>query len=155
MPPAAARRWRNMPSCPACGELLGTDDLCTVCLLGVGLGADPLPETIGRYRILRLLGEGGMGAVYEAEQDQPRRTVALKVVKGSLVTPELVRRFVRESDALARLHHPGIAQVYEAGAVSGEFGAQPYFAMELVGGAPLTEYARSRHLSVTDRLQLM
>ena len=94
-----------MPSCPACGELLDSDGLCTVCLLGVGLASEPLPETIGRYRILRLLGEGGMGAVYEAEQDQPQRPVALKVVKG-LATPELVRRFARESEALAPVASP-------------------------------------------------
>src|SRR5262249_35482753 len=63
---------------------------------------------IGRYRIVRLLGEGGMGAVYEAEQEQPRRKVALKVIKPGLAGPELLRRFELESEALGRLHHPGI-----------------------------------------------
>ena len=76
----------------------------------VGVAA-PLPATFGRYRILRLIGEGGMGAVYEAEQDQPRRTVALKVIKPGLASPELLRRFAQESQALGRLQHPGIATI--------------------------------------------
>jgi serine/threonine protein kinase len=75
----------------------------------------PLPANIGQYRILRLLGEGGMGTVYEAEQEQPRRIVALKVIKPGLTNPEVLRRFQQECQALARLQHPGIAQVYEAG----------------------------------------
>jgi serine/threonine protein kinase len=91
-----------------------------------------LPDTIGRYRIVRLLGEGGMGAVYEAEQEQPRRTVALKVIKSAWASPELLRRLELESQALARLQHPGIAQVYEAGNADTGSGPQPYFAMEYV-----------------------
>src|SRR5262249_30987356 len=74
-----------------------------------------LPPRIGRYRILRLLGEGGMGSVYEAEQDNPRRTVALKVIRPGLVSDSLLKRFAREAQILGRLHHPGIAQVYDAG----------------------------------------
>src|SRR5262245_47281231 len=74
----------------------------------------PTPiEKIGRYRITRLIGEGGMGAVYEAEQEQPRRTVALKVIKPGMASPELLRRFAQESQALGRLQHPGIAQIYD------------------------------------------
>src|SRR5260370_35791032 len=88
-----------------------------------------LPPMIGRYQILRLLGEGGMGVVYEAEQEQPRRTVALKVIKPGFAGPELLRRFEQESQALGRLQHPGIAQIYEAGTADSEFGPQPYFAM--------------------------
>ena len=75
----------------------------------------PLPTTIGRYRILRLIGEGGMGAVYEAEQDYPHRKVALKVVKSVLAAPALLRRFALETEALGRLQHPGIARIYDAG----------------------------------------
>ncbi|HVN20187.1 MAG TPA: protein kinase [Dongiaceae bacterium] len=75
-----------------------------------------LPANIGHYRIIRLLGEGGMGAVYEAEQDRPRRRVALKVIKSAWASPELLRRFEQEFQTLGRLHHPGIAQIYEAGA---------------------------------------
>src|SRR5215510_2562904 len=82
---------------------------------------------IGRYTVTRLIGEGGMGAVYEAEQDQPRRTVALKVIKAGLAGPELIRRFAQESQALGRLQHPGIAQIYDAGTADTGFGPQPYF----------------------------
>jgi tetratricopeptide (TPR) repeat protein len=111
---------------------------------------------IGRYRIIRLLGEGGMGAVYQAEQDQPRRLVALKVIKSSLSSPSLLRRFEQESEALARLHHPGIAQVYDAGTADSGTGVQPFFAMEFIaGGQPVTEYAEAHHLNTQQRLELM
>ena len=107
---------------------------------------------IGRYRILRRRGEGGMGIVYEAEQDNPRRTVALKVIRSELVSPELVKRFKSEAQILARLQHSGIAQVFEAG--MSEDG-RPFFAMELIRGRPLDEYARSRNLDQPARLALM
>jgi eukaryotic-like serine/threonine-protein kinase len=84
--------------------------------------AGDLPQVIGPYRILRLIGKGGMGAVYEAEQQQPRRLVALKVIRPGWVTPDLLRRFAQESSALGRLQHPGIAQIYEAGAADTVFG---------------------------------
>jgi hypothetical protein len=71
---------------------------------------EPVPARIGRYRILRLLGEGGMGAVYEAEQDLPHRMVALKLIRAGYAGPEILRRFENEAQALGRLHHPGIAQ---------------------------------------------
>jgi hypothetical protein len=90
--------------------------------MGGGPSVPWRPETLGRYRILRLLGEGGMGAVYEAEQDQPHRTVALKVIKPGFATTELLRRFERESQALGRLQHPGIAQIYEAGTADTGYG---------------------------------
>jgi serine/threonine protein kinase len=93
-----------------------------------------IPVRIGNYRIIRLLGEGGMGAVYEAEQDNPKRTVAFKVIWSSLAIPSLLRRFEQESQALARLHHPGIAQVYEAGKAEAGAGLQPFFAMEFIAG---------------------
>ncbi|HTW78918.1 MAG TPA: tetratricopeptide repeat protein [Terracidiphilus sp.] len=115
----------------------------------------PLPSTIGRYRIIRLLGEGGMGAVYEAEQDQPRRSVALKVIKAAWASPELLRRFEQEAQALGRLHHPGIAQIYEAGSADAGFGVQPFFAMELIHGEPLAEYANQHKLNTRQRLELM
>ena len=85
----------------------------------------PLPPVIGRYRLVGLLGEGGMGTVYEAEQDNPRRNVALKVLKAGLGSPELRWRFEHESLALGRLRHPGIAQIYEAGTADSGGGAQP------------------------------
>lgn len=114
-----------------------------------------LPGTVGRYRIIRLIGEGGMGVVYEAEQDQPRRIVALKVIKPGLANAELLRRFERESQVLARLQHSGIAQIYEAGAADAGFGPQPYFAMEFIHGVPLREFANSRQLGARERLELM
>ena len=93
-----------------------------------------------------------MGTVYEAEQDNPRRTVALKVIRPGLVSPELVKRFSHEAQILARLQHSGIAQVHEAG--MGEDG-QPFFAMEFIRGMPLDEYARSRGLDAPVRLELL
>jgi eukaryotic-like serine/threonine-protein kinase len=114
-----------------------------------------LPAYIGRYRILRLLGEGGMGAVYEAEQEQPRRLVALKVIRAGWTSRDLIRRFQQESQVLARLHHPNIAQIYEAGTADTSFGVQPYFAMELIHGLPLVRYADNHKLSTRQRLDLM
>jgi serine/threonine protein kinase len=117
--------------------------------------AAKVPSTIGSYRIIRLLGEGGMGAVYEAEQDQPRRRVALKVIKSGWADRELLRRFELESQTLGRLHHPGIAQIYEAGAAETSFGSQPFFAMEIIHGKPLIEYAEAKHLNTRQRLALI
>jgi eukaryotic-like serine/threonine-protein kinase len=115
----------------------------------------PLPASIGRYRILRVLGEGGMGVVYEAEQEDPRRVVALKVIRIGLATPERLSRFRHESDALGRLQHPGIAQIYEASMADTGFGLQPYFAMELIRGLPLDRYAEEHRLSTRQKLELM
>jgi eukaryotic-like serine/threonine-protein kinase len=113
-----------------------------------------LPASIGRYRIRRLIGEGGMGVVYEAEQEQPRRTVALKIIKSGLADPKLVRRFEQESQALGRLQHPGIAQIYEAGTADGGFGPQPFFAMEFIRGESLLQYASVHQLGTRQRLEL-
>jgi len=114
-----------------------------------------LPSAIGRYSILRLLGEGGMGIVYEAEQEQPRRRVALKVIRPGLADPKSIRRFEHESMALGRLQHPGIAQIYEAGTAETGYGPQPYFAMEFIDGQPLLKYADAHRLSTRERLELM
>src|SRR5688572_30538291 len=73
------------------------------------------PVRIGRYHVKRLIGAGGMGSVYEAVQEQPRRTVALKVMRRGLASRSALRRFEYEAQLLARLRHPGIAQVFEAG----------------------------------------
>jgi serine/threonine protein kinase/Tfp pilus assembly protein PilF len=114
-----------------------------------------LPHSIGPYKILRLVGEGGMGAVYEAEQHQPHRVVALKVIKPGFASPELLRRFEQESQALGRLQHPGIAQIFEAGSAETAFGPQPFFAMEFIDGRPLVEYADEHKLDTPQRLELM
>ncbi len=113
------------------------------------------PAMIGHYRVLRLVGEGGMGAVYEAEQDQPRRIVALKVIKPGFATSENLRRFQQESQALGRLQHPGIAQIYEASTADTGFGPQPYFAMELIRGRTLREYSEAHQLHAREQLALM
>ena len=115
----------------------------------------PFPSTIGRYRVLRLIGEGGMGAVYEAEQDHPHRTVALKILKSALAAPELRRRFARETEALGRLEHPGIARIYDAGTADSSWGPHPYFAMELIRGLSLLEYASRQQLGTTGRIELI
>src|SRR5258706_14942188 len=110
-----------------------------------GEAANPAPRQtsigkIGRYKITRLIGEGGMGAVYEAEQDQPRRTVALKVIKPGMASAALLKRFEQEAQALGRLQHPGIAQIYEAGTADTGYGPQPYFAMEFILGEDLRSF---------------
>ncbi len=92
-----------------------------------------------------------MGTVYEAEQDNPRRPVALKVIRHGLVSPALLKRFAYEVEILGRLHHPGIAQIYEAGL--GEDG-RPFFALEFIPGLPLTEYVRRHQLDPAARLAL-
>ncbi|MGE3108468.1 MAG: tetratricopeptide repeat protein [Phycisphaerales bacterium] len=117
-------------------------------------GASALPRRIGNYVITGLLGEGGMGMVYLAEQEKPRRTVALKVVRPGFLSPTLLKRFELESEILARLQHPGIGQIHEAGTAMTEAGPQPYFAMEYVRGEVLTAYAEARHLDVRHRLEL-
>src|SRR5262249_7449449 len=93
-----------------------------------------VPASIGRYRVVRRLGEGGMGTVYEAEQDEPRRTVALKVMRPGLDSRDNRKRFAQEARILGKLHHPGIAQVYDAGATED---GRLYFAMEFIRGSPL------------------
>jgi serine/threonine protein kinase len=115
----------------------------------------PDPDRIGPYRIVRRLGEGGMGIVYEAEQDQPRRRVALKVVKPLFATPRLVRRFEFEVQVLGQLEHPGIARIYDAGMTEGVASGHPFFAMELIEGQPLTRHVRESHYTVEQRLGLV
>ncbi len=116
----------------------------------------PIPARIGRYTVVRVLGEGGMGTVYEAEQESPRRAVALKVIRAGCVSAEMLRRFAHESAVLGRLQHPGIAQVYEAGTVQDERGHPvPFFAMEFIRGVPLTEFAASKRLGTRERLELV
>ena len=111
-----------------------------------------LPRQIGPYRILSVLGEGGMGTVYLAEEQYPiRRRVALKIVRHDMDTREILARFERERQALALMEHSGIARVYGAGTTRR---GRPYFVMEYVPGAPITDYCDARNWSVTRRLQL-
>jgi eukaryotic-like serine/threonine-protein kinase len=112
----------------------------------------PLPEQIGPYRVLQVLGEGGMGVVYEAEETGlVRRRVALKVVRAGLDSREVVARFETERQALAVMNHPAIAKVLYAGTTEA---GQPFFAMELVKGLPITQYCDAHRLSVRNRLEL-
>ena len=118
--------------------------------LGIAVGATP--ERIGNYRVLQKLGEGGMGVVYEAEQERPvRRRVALKLIKWGMDTKEVVARFESERQALALMSHPNIARVLDAGATEQ---GRPYFAMEFVKGVPITEYCDVHQLSTRERLAL-
>ncbi len=119
-----------------------------------GRGLDP-GRSIGGYRIVRLIAQGGMGEVYEARQERPRRTVALKIMKPGIASPETLRRFEREADSLAKLRHPSIAQIYEAGTHDDGRGAVPFFVMEFVPGArAITAYAAEKRLDVRARLAL-
>jgi tetratricopeptide (TPR) repeat protein len=113
------------------------------------------PAVIGGYKILDVLGEGGMGVVYRAQQENPRRTVALKVIKPGVNSREMLKRFEHEGQVLGWLQHPGIAQIFEAGTADTGLGPQPFFAMELIQGQPLTDYARARGLALRQRLDMM
>ena len=122
-----------------------------------GLWSDPSPVeapgiSIGPYRLVERLGEGGMGAVYRAEQTQPvHREVALKVIKPGMDTAQVVARFEIERQALALMDHPNIARVLDAGATES---GRPYFVMDLVEGVPITDYCDRHHLTISERLDL-
>lgn len=125
---------------------------------GVGVTFDFAPEkervgaTIGRYKLLERIGEGGFGVVYMAEQQQPiRRKVALKVVKPGFDTRQVIARFEAERQALALMDHENIAKVLDAGATES---GRPYFVMELVHGVPITEFCDKNRLPTRERLKL-
>jgi serine/threonine protein kinase len=157
-----------MPNCPRCGEELGSGDpagLCPQCLIQgafeSSLGADEAEtqtldaaaaedDHFGRYRILRTLGEGGMGTVYLAEQSEPiRRYVALKVVKLGMDTKQVLARFANERQALAVMDHPNIARIFDAGATPK---GRPYFVMEHIEGSPITQYCDDKRMPVRQRI---
>lgn len=109
-------------------------------------------DTIGPYKLLQQIGEGGFGSVYMAEQQVPvQRRVALKIIKLGMDTKQVIARFEAERQALALMDHPNIAKVLDAGATTT---GRPYFAMELVRGVPLTEYCDTHNLTVAERLEL-
>jgi serine/threonine protein kinase len=108
---------------------------------------------LGEFLVLRAIGSGGMGVVYAAQQDRPRRTVALKVLRRGLRRPDIQKRFEREAEVLGRLQHPGIAQIYAFR--QGERAAPAYLVMELVEGPPITEFARARELTFAERVALV
>lgn len=117
----------------------------------------PLPPGIklGDYTIQGVLGQGGMGIVYLAQQEKPRRTVAIKLMRASMFGSSAMRRFEHEAEVLGMLQHPGIAQIFEAGTAEAGYGPQPYIAMEFIDGPTLSAYVRDRGLSDVDRLRLM
>jgi serine/threonine protein kinase/Tfp pilus assembly protein PilF len=141
--------------------LLGAHDgagsfLHAPALEGTTLAAKPLTEgpgvMIGPYKLLQLIGEGGFGAVYMAEQRTPvKRKVALKIIKLGMDTRQVIARFEAERQALAMMDHPNIARVLDAGATDT---GRPYFVMELVKGVPVTEYCDTNNLSTEQRLDL-
>jgi len=126
----------------------GSDPVATVDQpISTGPGA-----IIGPYKLMEQIGEGGMGLVFVAEQQQPvRRKVALKVIKPGMDTRQVAARFEVERQALALMDHPNIAKVFDGGETTG---GRPYFVMELVKGSPLTEYCDQNRLSVRQRLGL-
>jgi len=161
-----------VPNCPQCGEELGSADpagLCPQCLVqgafDSSIGGDESRTQIidtataaagdddfGRYRILLPLGEGGMGTVYLAEQLEPiRRRVALKVVKLGMDTSQVLARFDHERQALAVMDHPNIARIFDAGATTK---GRPYFVMEYIEGAPITQYCDGKRMTTRERLAL-
>ncbi|HRX83894.1 MAG TPA: tetratricopeptide repeat protein [Phycisphaerae bacterium] len=115
----------------------------------------PTPERIDRYRILREIGRGGMGVVFEAEQDSPKRRVALKLIHANTMTPSLIKRFEREAFALGQLQHPGIAYIYESGTADVDGRRQPFLAMELIDGERITTFAKNHTLEIRARLELI
>lgn len=162
----------DMPNCPQCGEELGSGDpagLCPKCLIlgafdtSVAVGeaatqtidmarATAADDDFGRYRIIRPLGEGGMGTVYLAEQREPiRRQVALKVVKLGMDTKQVLARFANERQALAMMDHPSIARILDAGATPK---GRPYFVMEYIDGVPIMQYCDGKRLPIGQRLEL-
>lgn len=109
-------------------------------------------ESIGPYRLIRKIGEGGMGQVWLAEQTEPlQRHVALKLIRAGVCDDALLRRFQAERQSLALMEHPAIAKVFDAGATQE---GQPYLVMEYVPGEPITKYADRRKLSIRQRLDL-
>jgi serine/threonine protein kinase len=119
---------------------------------GYGIGAEGPGAQIGPYKLVSILGEGGYGIVYLADQHEPvRRRVALKVIKPGMDSRQVIARFEAERQALALLDHPNVAHVHEAGTTAG---GRPYFAMEYVKGVSIVEHCDRHRLSINDRLEL-
>lgn len=141
--------------------LLDFDDAEAVETLGVAEGVEfdspaglSLVDRIADYEVTGWIGRGGMGVVYEARQASPERTVALKVMRSAFANAESLQRFELETRALARLQHPGIAAIYEAGTWEADGELRPYYAMEKIEGASLDEALRVHDFSIPERLEL-
>ncbi len=181
--PLPANAPQTTRGCPTCLLQMGLDEAQVAeSSMEVGVSAEEdrgvvaetglLPEaigaTIGRYKLLQQIGEGGFGVVFMAEQTEPvQRKVALKIIKAGMDTREVIARFEAERQALALMDHPNIAKVLDAGTtgsplpsdgrgVRGEglSAGRPYFVMELVRGIPITNYCDQANLSTRQRLEL-
>lgn len=130
----------------------GRDDAGAIA--GVDAAPPELPRIAGHYRILRQLGEGGMGLVYLAEQTVPRRLVAIKALRPGMVSRGVLQRFVREAHILGRLQHPGIAQIYEAGVSEDDDDDRAFIVIEYVDGLPLTDHAATAGLDARTKVEL-
>ena len=136
---------------------MGSPGDATVSLFGSSgrpqaIGLPVASMTIGPYQLLRLIGEGGMGQVWLAEQKEPvRRNVAIKLIKVGMDTREVIARFQSERQALALMDHPAIAKVFDAGSTED---GRPYFVMEYVAGLPITEYCDEHRLTMRQRMEL-
>ncbi|MGB6682705.1 MAG: serine/threonine-protein kinase [Candidatus Acidiferrum sp.] len=136
------------PNLPDDSSVEGSSDRT----LSIGAAGSAAAGQIGPYRLLQLLGEGGMGEVWLAEQKKPiHRTVALKLIKAGMDTKVVVARFESERQALALMDHPNIARVFEAGSTAE---GRPYFVMEYVPGLPITEYCDKHRMTLKERLEL-
>src|SRR5579871_3348360 len=136
---AAAGDFLNQPPADATGVFIETD-----AVVGSIIG--------GKYKLLEVVGEGGMGTVFMAQQTEPvKRAVAVKVIKTGMDSRQVLARFEAERQALALMDHPNIAKVLDAGTT--EHG-RPYFVMELVKGTPITRFCDERRLSPRERLDL-
>ncbi|MFO0933153.1 MAG: protein kinase [Planctomycetota bacterium] len=124
-------------------------------LVGNGVPTELAPDAIAGFRIRRLIGVGGAGAVYEAEQVSPRRTVALKVFRSPAGDERLRQRIAHEAEVLARLQHPSVAQVHAVHAGSAVHGDVPWIAMELVQGTPIDAWCRARGSTLRERAALL
>ena len=129
------------------GRRANAEPEATVVPIGQGPGS-----LIGPYKLLQLIGEGGFGLVYMAEQEKPvRRTVAIKIIKPGMDSAQVIARFESERQALALMDHPNVAKVLDAGATRS---GHPYFVMELVKGVPITEFCDKNHFAPEERLRL-
>ncbi|MFN5945849.1 MAG: protein kinase domain-containing protein [Phycisphaerae bacterium] len=133
-------------------EKFEVDDVSTVIGPGTACPIEGPGTLIGQYKLLQVIGEGGFGFVYMAQQNEPvRRKVALKIVKPGMDTKQVIGRFEVERQALAMMDHPNIAKVYDAGMTAT---GRPYFVMELVKGVPINEYCDDANLTTKERLEL-
>lgn len=128
----------------------GPDDLPTVAAVRAA-NALVAPDSIGRYRLLERLGEGGMGMVFLAEQRDPYRKVALKIIRSGLDGKQILSRFEAEHQALAMMNHPNVASVFDSGLAAD---GRPFFAMEYIAGDDIKRYCDDHHLKISERISL-